>query len=63
MFLTKRIKKILRDKSGEEAIMAIDNLLTPIFCSHPDKLTEEEKMIVYIEELYTNRRKSNCEIP
>lgn len=51
MFLTRRVKKILKDKSGEKAIMAIDNLLTPIFYSHPDKLTEEEKTIVYIEEL------------
>ena len=51
MFLTRRIKKILKDKSGEEALMAIENLLTPIFYSHPNKLTEEEKTIVYIEEL------------
>jgi len=51
MSLTKKVKKILKNKSGEEAIMAIDNLLKPIFYSHPDKLTEEEKTVVYIEEL------------
>ncbi len=31
--------------------MALDNRLSPIFYSNPVKLTEEERNIVYIEEL------------
>jgi len=31
--------------------MAIDNLLTPVFYSEPEKPSDEEKVIVYIEEL------------
>ncbi len=31
--------------------MAIDNLLSQIFYSEPEKLSDEEKVIVYIEEL------------
>ena len=51
MFVNRKVKKILKEKSGQEAIMAIDDLLTPIFYSNPEELSEEEKTIVYIEEL------------
>lgn len=51
MFFNGKVKKILEEKSGEEAIMTIDNLLSPIFYSKPEKLSKEEKTIVYIEEL------------
>ena len=51
MFFTHKTKQILEEMSGEKAIMALDNLLTPIFYKSPNKLTEQEKMIVYIEEL------------
>jgi hypothetical protein len=51
MFFNRKVQDILKKQAGEKAIMAIDNLLTPIFYSNPQKLTEEEKVIVYIEEL------------
>ena len=51
MLFKGKVKKILDEKSGEKAIMAIDNLLSPIFYSKPEKLSEEEKTIVYIENL------------
>ncbi len=51
MIFTGKVKNILKEMSGEKAIMAIDNLLTPIFYSEPDELSKEEKVIVYIEEL------------
>jgi hypothetical protein len=44
-------KKILENKSGQDAIIEIDDLLTSVFYDTPDKLTECEKNIVYIEEL------------
>jgi hypothetical protein len=51
MIFTKKTEKILENKSGQDAIIEIDNLLTPVFYGAPDKLTECEKNIVYIEEL------------
>ena len=51
MFFSRKVKKILKEQAGEKAIMAIDNLLTPIFYSAPEKLSEEEQTIVFIEAL------------
>jgi adenosylmethionine-8-amino-7-oxononanoate aminotransferase len=51
MFFGKKIVKILKVKSGQDAIIEIDNILSKIFYSNPDKLTNSEKNIVYIEEL------------
>ncbi|OQA19787.1 MAG: hypothetical protein BWY63_01649 [Chloroflexi bacterium ADurb.Bin360] len=51
MFGASKVKKILKEASGQDAIMAIDNLLSPVFYSNPEKLSEEERNIVYIEEL------------
>jgi hypothetical protein len=51
MFSEKKIEKIIKNKSGQEVIIEIDNLLSPIFYKNPDKLTLSEKNIVYIEEL------------
>ena len=51
MFFAGKVKQILKKMSGNKAIMAIDNLLSPIFYSKPEKLSDEEKTIVYIEEL------------
>jgi hypothetical protein len=51
MFFSGKVKKILKELSGEKAIIAIDNLLSPIFYSKPEKLSEEERNIIYIEEL------------
>ena len=51
MFFSGKVKQILNQLSGQKAIMAIDNLLSSIFYSKPEKLSEEEKAIVYIEEL------------
>jgi Domain of unknown function (DUF4375) len=48
---SKQVSQILREMSGQDAIMAIDNLLAPIFYSEPEKLSDEEKVIVYIGEL------------
>jgi hypothetical protein len=45
------VSDILTQKSGRDAIIDIDNLLSPIFYSKPETLTEEEKVIVFIEEL------------
>ena len=51
MASSKQVRQILDEMSGQDAIMAIDNLLSPIFYSEPEKLSDEEKTIVYIEEL------------
>jgi len=51
MFFQGKVKKILEEMQGEKAIIALDNLLSPIFYSEPEKLSKEEKVIVYIEEL------------
>lgn len=48
---SKQVSQILGKSSGQDAIIAIDNLLSPIFYSQPEKLSDEEKVIVYIEEL------------
>jgi hypothetical protein len=50
MFSSKKTEKILKNKDGQEAIIEIDNLLSPIFYENPEKLTLCEKDIVYIEE-------------
>lgn len=51
LFYRKKIEKILQNKSGQDAIMDIDNLLTTIFYKDPHKLSEPEKNIVFIEML------------
>ncbi|MCA9955580.1 MAG: DMP19 family protein [Ardenticatenaceae bacterium] len=51
MLFSKKVKKILKEQSGEKAIIEIDSLLTPIFHSAPEKLSNEEKTIVFIEAL------------
>jgi hypothetical protein len=51
MLFGKKVESILKNKSGQKAIIEIDNLLTPIFYSKPVKLSDCEKNIVYIEEL------------
>ncbi len=51
MFFGKKVEKVLKAKSGENAIIDIDNILTPIFYKNPGKLSEAEKNIVVIEEL------------
>ena len=47
----KRIEKIIKTKNVQEAIIDIDNLLSPIFYKNPEKLSFSEKNIVYIMEL------------
>jgi hypothetical protein len=49
--MVSKVKQILSEESGQKAIMAIDDLLSQIFYSDPETLSEEEKDIVYIEEL------------
>jgi hypothetical protein len=51
MFFGKKTEKILINKNGQDAIIDIDNLLSPVFYKNPEKLTSCEKNIVYIEEL------------
>ncbi|MDR0319890.1 MAG: DMP19 family protein [Treponema sp.] len=51
MFFGKKIEKIIKNKNGQEAIIEIDNLLSPIFYKNPEKLSLPEKNFVYIEEL------------
>jgi hypothetical protein len=48
MFFGKRIEKILRNKTGQVAIIEITNLLTHYFLKNPEKLTLPERNIVYI---------------
>jgi hypothetical protein len=48
---SENVKQILSEMSGQNAITAIDDLLTPIFYSRPESISEEEKVLVYIEEL------------
>lgn len=45
------VSDILNNKTGQDAIIDIDNLLSPIFHSKPEILTKEEKVVVLIEEL------------
>ncbi|MBN1216196.1 MAG: DMP19 family protein [Candidatus Lokiarchaeota archaeon] len=47
----KKVKKILENQIGQDAIIEIDNLLTPIFYQNPNKLSLPEKNIAIIEEL------------
>ncbi|MCL1865263.1 MAG: DMP19 family protein [Spirochaetes bacterium] len=51
MFFGKKTEKIIKNKDGSEAIIEIDNLLSPIFYKNHEKLTLSEKIFVYIEEL------------
>jgi len=51
LFFGKKVEKILKGKNGQDALIEIDNLLTPIFYETPEELTPQEKNIVYIEEL------------
>ncbi|MCP4179733.1 MAG: DMP19 family protein [bacterium] len=44
------VSEILRDKSGQDALIEIDNLLSEIFYKKPKVLTDEEKVIVMILE-------------
>ena len=46
-----KVKNILKNKNGQDAIIEIDNLLSPIFYSNPEKLSSKEQQIVLIEEL------------
>ena len=46
----KIVSEILKNKSGQDAIIAIDDLLSRIFYKKPEALTDEEKVIVLIEE-------------
>ena len=45
------IANILVDKTGQSAIMEVDNLLSPLFYKNPNLLTRSEKNIVLIEDL------------
>ncbi len=46
-----KVESILKSKTEQDAIMAIDNLLTPVFYKKPKSLTQSERNIVYIEEM------------
>jgi hypothetical protein len=43
MFFDKQTEKILKNKDGQDAIIDIDNLLSPIFYENLEKLTSCEK--------------------
>ena len=45
-----KVSKILKEKSGQDAIIEIDNFLLPLFRKNPGRLTREEKTIIFIEE-------------
>jgi hypothetical protein len=47
----RKIEEILNKKTGQDAIIEIDDILSQIFYSNPDVLTQCEKNIVFIEEL------------
>jgi hypothetical protein len=51
MFFGKKTEKILKNKNGQNALVDIDNLLSPVFYKNPKKLTLCEKNIVCIVEL------------
>ncbi len=44
------VAQILEEKTGQEAIIEIDNLLSPIFYEKPESLSDEETVIVLVEE-------------
>lgn len=46
-----KVESILSQKTGQDAIIEIDDLLSGIYYSNPEQLTQAEKNIVYIEEL------------
>jgi len=46
-----KVEGILKKKSGQDAMIDIDNLLAPIFYKKPDSLSLPEKNICYIEDL------------
>jgi hypothetical protein len=47
----RKIEKILNKQTGQDAIIEIDDILSQIFYTDPDVLTQCEKNIVFIEEL------------
>jgi hypothetical protein len=51
MFFGKKAENIIKNRNGQDAIIEIDNLLTPIFYKNSEKLTLCERNIVYIEGL------------
>ena len=51
MFFGRIIEKILKNKTGQDAIIEIDNILSKIFYNNPEKLSEPEMNVVLIEEL------------
>jgi hypothetical protein len=50
MFFKKKTEKILQTKTGQDAIIEISKLLSPIFYKNHEKLTLPERNIVYIIE-------------
>ena len=50
-FKQSKIEKILKTETGQAAIMKIDEILSKEFYTDPSKLSEQEKNIVYIEEM------------
>ena len=51
MVLERKIEKILKTKTGQDAIMEIDEILSPIYYENPNLLSKPEKIIAIIEEL------------
>ena len=46
-----KVQDILKQKTGQDAVIEIDNLLAPIFYEKPDSLSQPERNICYIEDL------------
>jgi hypothetical protein len=46
-----KVEAILKKKTGQDAIIEIDNLLSPVFYKKPQNLSMPEKNICYIEDL------------
>jgi hypothetical protein len=51
MLFKGKVEGILSKKTGQDAIMEIDELLTPVFFKNPARLTQPEKNVVFIEQL------------
>jgi hypothetical protein len=46
-----KVEAILKKKTGQDAIIEIDNLLSPVFYKKPQSLSVPERNICYIEDL------------
>ncbi len=51
MLKSTKVENILKTKEGQDAIIAIEEILFPIYDASPEKLSDEERNFILIEEL------------